>query len=397
MTYQYINSTGTIVPDTSTILTDVQTEFRDVFGQDLVVTADTPQGVLITAEALARAEVVNNNAAVANQLNPNIAAGIFLDAILALTGVERTPATKTLVSAVTLTGIAGTIVPEGSQAKTAAGDLFETLSTVAIGVGGTVTVDFASVEYGPIPCPINTLTLIVTSILGWEVVNNSQAGTLGTNTQSDAQARAYRINTLGFQGVALPTAIISALYATEGVHSLWFQENVAATTQTINGISMVSHSMYVCVQGGADLDVAAAILENKSVGCAMVGNQSINIVEPASGQTYAIKFQRPTGVEIGVQITVVNQSSLTNPTAAVKTAILNYAAGLQDGEPGFVVGSPVSVFEIASAVNRENPGLFVTVVEIATPPGGSYSATEIPIGVDEIATIIASDIAVTVA
>lgn len=397
MTYQYINSTGTIVPDTSTILTDVQAEFRDVFGQDLVVTADTPQGVLITGEALARAEVVNNNAAVANQLNPNIAAGVFLDAILALTGVERTPATKTLVSGVTLTGVAGTIVPEGSQAKTAAGDLFETLSTVAIGSGGTVTVDFASVEYGPIPCPINTLTLIVTSILGWEVVNNSQAGTLGTNTQSDAQARAYRNNTLGFQGVALPTAIVSAIYETEGVHSLWFQENVAATTETINGISMVGHSMYVCVQGGSDLDVATAILENKSVGCAMVGDETINVVEPSSGQTYVVKFQRPTEVEIGVQITVVNQSSLTNPTAAVKTAILNYAAGLQDGEPGFVVGSSVSVFEIASAVNRENPGLFVTVVEIATPPGGSYSAAEIPIGVDEIATIIASDIAVTVA
>ena len=43
---------------------------------------------------------------------------------------------------------------------------------------------------------------------------------------------------------------IKDLYATEGVTSLTFQENVAATTQTINGISMVGHSIYACVQGG---------------------------------------------------------------------------------------------------------------------------------------------------
>ncbi|MHC5543543.1 baseplate J/gp47 family protein, partial [Singulisphaera rosea] len=100
--YQYLDATGVIVPDTSSLLADVQSEYQAVFGADLIVTPDTPQGVLITAETLARTEVVNNNAALANQINPNIAGGVFLDAILALTGMQRTPASPTVVTNVTL-------------------------------------------------------------------------------------------------------------------------------------------------------------------------------------------------------------------------------------------------------------------------------------------------------
>ncbi|OWK47548.1 hypothetical protein [Fimbriiglobus ruber] len=53
--------------------------------------------------------------------------------------------------------------------------------------------------------------------------------------------------------------------------SLTFQENVSASTQTINGISMVGHSIYACIEGGTDTAVAAALLENKSSGCAWNG------------------------------------------------------------------------------------------------------------------------------
>src|ERR1700722_6581036 len=111
--YEYLNPTGVVVPDTSGLLTDVQSEYQAVFGTDLIVTPDTPQGVLITAETLARTEVVNNNAALANQINPNIAGGVFLDAILALTGMQRTVATPTVVPNVSLTGVAGTVIPGG--------------------------------------------------------------------------------------------------------------------------------------------------------------------------------------------------------------------------------------------------------------------------------------------
>lgn len=395
--YQYLLGTGVIVPDTSGILAQVQDEYKAVFGSDLVVTPDTPQGVLITAEALARSQEVRNNAAVANQINPNIAGGVFLDAIMALLGVQRTPATQTVVPGVTLTGVASTTVPVGSQAQTPAGDIFVTLSTVVIGLGGTITVDFASVEYGPIPCDIGDLTQIVTNVLGWETVNNTAAGVLGATTQSDQAARAYRNNTLAFQGVALAEAITSALFNVAGVTSLAFLENVAATTQTIQGISMVAHSVWACVKGGSNLDVAAALLENKSSGAAWNGGTTVNVIEPASGQTYAVKFDRPASIGILVKVTSAGDS------AAIIQAVLDYAAGLieitgsngaQSNVPGFVVGSDVSPFEISGAIMAENPGIFVNKVEISFTSPVSYTMNNLAIAINEIAVTQESYISV---
>lgn len=389
--YQYLDSTGVIVPDTADILVGVQDEYKAAFGADLVVTPDTPQGVLITAEALARTQVINNDAALANQINPNVAGGVFLDAIMALTGMQRTPATQTLVSGVTLTGIAGTVITSGTQAQTAAGDKFESLSTVIIGGGGTVDVDFASVEFGPIPCAALALNEIVTNILGWETVSNADAGVVGASTQSDVGARALRNNTLAFQGVALPISITSALYNTPGVQSLWFQENVAATTQTINGISMVSHSVYACVNGGSDTDVAAALLENKSSGAAWNGSTSVEIIEPASGQPYTVKFDRPNEIGILIRVTTTNGDSDN-----IKSAILNYVNGGLSGETGFVVGSDVSPWEIAGAISAQYPATFIKKVEVSYSAMVSYTTDVLDIAVNEIATTDASSISVVI-
>ena len=54
MAYQYRSSDGLVVPDESSILSDVQQEYRDIFGSDLDVSETSPQGKLIAAETAAR-------------------------------------------------------------------------------------------------------------------------------------------------------------------------------------------------------------------------------------------------------------------------------------------------------------------------------------------------------
>lgn len=393
--YEYLTDKGVILPDTSETLSVVQSEWRNTFGSDLETDPSTPQGVLITSETLARNNLLNNNASLANQINPNISGGIFLDALLALTGIERNIQQPTVISDVTLTGVPGTIIGVGSQAKTSAGDLFELTSTLTIPSGGTILGTFQSVDYGPVPCADNALNIIVTAVLGWETVTNDQGGspasttTLGATTQSDQAARAFRLNTLGFQGLSLAAAITSALYAVPGVNSLTFQENISASSQTINGISMLPHSVYACVDGGTDTDVAAALLENKSSGAAWNGGTTVNVVEPASGQVYAVKFDRPELVTIFIKATI---SGIT-PDQATQ-AILDYAAGLIPNLQGFVVGADVSAFEIAAAIVAENPSASVSSCTISLST--SYSTTPIPIGVNQKAQTAANDITITV-
>lgn len=391
--YQYLDSTGVIVPDTSDILTEVEGEYQAALGADLPTGAYTPQGILINAEALTRAEVVRNNAAVANQINPNVSGGVFLAAICALTGFDPPDATHSTVTGVTVTGVAATSIPRLSQAKTAAGDIFETVAVVVLDGSGNGVVDFQSVETGAIPAAVGALNTIVTNVLGWETVTNATAAALGTDALSDAELRTLRNNTLALQGQSLPEAIVSALYDTAGVLSIQFRENITSSTATIDGISLVAKSIWACVDGGTNLDVATSILSAKSGGCNYNGSVTQNVVEPASGQTYAVKFDRPTAVPVGTRVTVKLPNSSVS-AADVVAAVLAYAAGLISGSAGFVTGGSVSPFELASAVVTEIPGAYVQKVEVQVIASPGYQTTEIALALNQKATIIAGNIVV---
>jgi hypothetical protein len=227
MTYQYIDTTGVILSDTSTVQAEVVSEWQTALGADLITTPDTPQGVLIAQETQARANVINNNAAVANQLNPNVAGGVFLDAICAWLGLYRTPASFTQVNNVTLNGVLNTIIPAGVQASTAAGDIFVLQSSVTIPVSGSISGNFLALQSGAVPCAIGALTNIEpsTAVLGWESITNPTAGILGNVTQSDAELRTLRLNTLALQGMNSALSTSSNLINTTGVTSSAFLEN----------------------------------------------------------------------------------------------------------------------------------------------------------------------------
>ncbi len=395
--YQYITATGLIVPDTSTLLLTVEDEFRAALGADLIVDPSTPQGALIAAEVLARTAVVGNNAAVANQINPNLAGGVFLDAIWKLTGGERIAATRSVIPGVVLGGLPGTVVPAGSQASLADGTLFQSVSGVILDGLGAGSVDFQALDVGPIAASPGALTQIVTGVLGWDAVSNPTAATVGRDQESDLASRERRRNTLSLQNVALPEAITSALYDTPNVRSLTFRENVDGITLVIDGVSMVGHSIFVCVDGGTDLDVATTLLANKSLGAAWNGTTTVNVTDPVSGQVYPVSFQRPDVVDVQTRVTVRNTGAVADIPAAVRAAVLQYTAGLIDGESGFVVGASVSPFEIGGAVARQVPGLYVQKVEVSLLVPTVWTTDEIPISITEIAAIISANILVVVA
>lgn len=394
--YDYITETGVVVPDTSTLLAEVENEFKTALGADLVTSPNTPQGALIVAEVLARTGVVGNNAALANQINPNLAAGTFLDAIWALTGGQRLAATRSVVPGVELSGLPGTVIPAGSQASIADGTLFESVSGVVLDLTGSATVDFQAVDTGPVAVNPGALNQIVTGILGWDDVNNPTAATLGRDQESDLASRQRRRNTLSLQNVALPAAITSALYDTPNVRSLAFRENVTGSTQIIDGVTLVEHSIFVCVDGGTDLAVATTLLANKSLGCDWNGSTTVNVTDSVSGQVYPVSFSRPTVVGIAARVTVRNSGALTDIVPAVRQAILDFAAGLLPGEAGFVVGGDVSPFELGGAVARQVPGVYVKLCEVALASTLIFSTNEIPISIEQIASIDAGNIQVTV-
>ncbi|MBI6337801.1 baseplate J/gp47 family protein [Proteus sp. PR00224] len=382
--YRYINNKGVIVPDTSTLRNRVEDEFRAVFGQSINLSPETPQGVLATMEIENRDAIVRNNAELANQINPDIAGGIFLDAIWALMGGERINATHSYLSDVEFTGIPGTIIPKGSQALTIMGAVFETLSPLIIANNGKINGDMRAKEYGSITCGIGQLNKVASSVLGWEKVNNLTHAVVGRHAESDIKARRRRKQTLAKNTVSVADAITSSLYELEGVNSLSFRENFNDKALIVDGISLLPHSIYVCIEGGDSHEIAKSLLRTKTIGAAFNGDIEIKVIEPASGQEYPIKFSRPKEILVFCRVSV--KKSNIDAQTIIPNALEKWVQGEIDGDNGLVVGREVSPFEISAAVNAVEPHLFVTKVELSTD-GKNWNVALIPIGLNQIARL----------
>ncbi|ELA8729025.1 baseplate J/gp47 family protein [Morganella morganii] len=389
--YKYITSSGVIIPDTAELRAAVEDEFRSVFGQDLDVSPETPQGVLITMETENRDAVVRNNAELANQINPDIAGGVFLDAIWALTGGQRRDATQSILTQVEFGGVPGTIIPKGSLAETKTGDQFATTKPLIIGKDGKITGDMRAVETGPVECPAGKLNTVASSVLGWETVSNPTNAVLGRVAESDLQSRRRRKLTLAKNTVSVGEAITSALYELEGVRSLAYRENYTDTPMSLDGITLVPHSVYVCVEGGESGEIARALLRTKTIGAAFNGSEEIEVPEPVSGQIYTVKFDRAKEIVLFCRVTV-KQTPLDAQTI-IPAAVESWARGETEGDGGLVVGREVSPFEIAAGINASEPRLFVTRVELS-PNGTDWSSDTYPVKLTEVAGISRSAVQV---
>lgn len=393
--YNHIISTGVIVPDTSSIREDVESEWRSALGSDVPLTPETPQGVMITAEVESRDAMVRNNAELANQINPDIAGGVWLDGLWALTRGKRRGATRSVLSGVILSGIPNTIIPAGSLASdSSSGAKFRTLATHILSASGTQTVTMEAVDSGPVAVAVGGLSEVASGVLGWETVYNPSAANVGKTIESDVSSRRRRRQTLALQSVGMVESIISRLYDVDGVRSLSFRENITSSPIVIDGVTLVGHSIYACVDGGESSDVALALFQSKAVGPDYNGEVTVPVLEPSSGQVYPVSFSRPVERTFRARVTI--RSSNLDAMIIIPDAITSYVNGELDGDSGLTVNKDLSSFELAGAVNQVEPRIFVTLVE-TSEDGITWSSGVVKVLINQVARLPKSAIQVVVA
>jgi hypothetical protein len=385
--YKFINNSGTIVADTSETKAEVEAEQQLVFGEDVDLSDESPNGVMANAETISRNDIAENNANLANQINPNLAGNVFLDALWALTyaitGGRKGATFSTFSTPPDMTGQPFKLIPEGSIA-TANGQEFKSVADVTLDAAGEGAVNFKAVESGPIPAAIGELdTIAPGGELGWETITNSVAATLGRDIESDEASRQRRVATLALQGISVSLAVTSAVMDLDNVKSLKYRENYTDGDLTIDGVFLLKNSVWACVDGGDSAEIATALLENKTCGANWNGAESENVTDPITGQIYPVKFDRPDEENTWIRITI-KPTTISNPEQVVTDSVLKYAEGETDGQAGFVVGADVSPYEIASAVNIDTPEIFVSLVELSDD-GAAWDVATIPIAIDAVA------------
>lgn len=381
--YKYITETGVIVPDTSDVRDDIESWMRSKFGSDLNLDPETPQGVLVTALTLAVDGMTRNNAKLANQINPALSSGIFLDTLSSFLGVYREPQTRSMIVGVKLSGRASTLIPKGSQARSQTGDLFETVSTEILNDKGEAFADMRAVKYGSIECPAGGLDAVASSVLGWEKVYNESQAIIGRKEESDRSLRLKRERTLALNTVSVNEAIISALYDLEGVHSLSYLENFTKAKQTIRGKSLEPHSIYVCIHGGVDEEIAKTLKDKKTIGGTYNGKITKTVIDEHSGQEYSVKFDRAKVIDLFAKVTVNSGSG--NAKTLIPIIAEQFSNGELETDDGLTVGREASAFELASAINFIDARFYVRGVELSKD--GKTWQSMIDVAVDEIAQI----------
>lgn len=395
---------GLVLPQEAAILAGTQSDINGAFGNKLnFTTQKTPQGQLATSTTAIIAAKNDQFALYVNQVDPDTNSGFMQDAIARIYFLNRKPGLPTVVQCICV-GALGTVIPVGAQAQDTSGNLYVCTEAGTIDVSGNITLPFANVIVGPIPCPDNTLTQIYQAIPGWDTINNVADGVVGANVETDADFRVRRDQSVALNAHGSLPAIYAAVFDVANVIDVYATENVTDSPQVVGSTnySLLPHSVYVAVTGGTAADVANAIWTKKDLGANMNGN-TVVVVTDDSGYSfpqpaYNITLEIPPNVPFDFIVNIKNSAQLPSTIAADVAAAIaaqfNGVVGavLPNGIVAQTSGARVRIGSLLLAASFygptttcEGPGIPVQVLSIFI--GDTFSGHATLVGGSEVITI----------
>lgn len=258
------------------------------------------------------------------------------------------------------------------------------LITVAMKVG-----QLTCTELGPVSAEAQTITQIVTPILGWESVVNPLAASEGRLQETDEELRIRFRNTKLERSSNILDSLYSALLNLDGVEEVRIYENDTDITDS-NGV--LPHSFLPVVLGGSSQLIAETIWKNKPMGILSQGNTVIQITD-SQGFVHNIGLERPNPVTIYVIVNLSEDTEANTPfpgdgVQQVQDSIINYAAS------NFGVGKDVIYSRLFTPINQI-PGHQIDSLFIGTSPS-PVGTSNVSINFNSIASFESINISVII-
>ena len=290
---------------------------------DINTAPETPQGQIIDAETLAITQKDAELAFLANMFNPKTARGIWQDALAEIYFIKRKKAVNSRCYCV-LTGLNGTFIEKGSKIQSSADDTYwDLLETVTINDNSSVTALFECESEGAVIASPNTLTKIITTVAGWDTVNNSQAATVGTLEESQQAFEKRRYDSVALNSVGTIASVFSRVNQIDDVVGCYVIDNKTNVNKIIDDYLLKPHSIYVAVIGGSNQDIAEAIYRSLSAGCDYNGNTQITVVDPHTHAKEKVTFMRPTQQNVYIKVNVFDKDLPDDYENLIKNAVIS--------------------------------------------------------------------------
>ena len=239
-----------------------------------------------------------------------------------------------------------------------------TPSETTPGVLPSVDLEASATETGEIDAPAGTLdTLDTGPIAGFDSVTNPLDAELGSDVESDPDAKSRRNDSIANPGNATLVAIRAKLLELDDVVAVNIFENTSIII--LNGRPAKSYE--AVIQGGDDDEIGETMWETKPAGIRQFGSTSV-VVKDSQGFDRTQFFSRPSAVTIYVEIDLTTDASFPiDGLDQVKAAVLAYGDALN-------ISDDVIVFPQLLCSFSSVPGIIDVVIRIGVaiiPAAGS--------------------------
>lgn len=417
------------VLDANGLQTATQTElyntfvagFQAIYGNNIVVTSDSPDGQNINLTIQAILDTLNLVSQVYSSFDPDNAIGVTLDQRCAINGIQRQAGTFTVTNvtivtsqSVNLFGLDQSTQPVYTVSD-ASGNQWQLIETqLAVSVGTNVFA-FQSANPGAIVSIPNTITTPVTIVLGVSSVNNPTSyTTLGLNEETDVALKIRRSVSTSLSSQGYLQGLRAALLNINGIVSVNIEENDTSST---NGDGVPGHSIWVIVDGtaapalaatwssattysygqlassgglnyiswqnnntnnavtnttfwGIYNPVAQAIYAKRNAGCGMFGSTNY-IITQIDGTPFTVTWDGVSSENLFIKFTANSLDGIHAPNiTGIKTQLPEIWM------PG--VFGEVNINEIGTFVQEIDANTMVTSPGFSTTASGSYTNTLTP-------------------
>jgi uncharacterized phage protein gp47/JayE len=358
MSYDYTNGVLSL-PTLPEIIERKTAEMVEIYGGDINLESNTPDGQRLNIEAQAEADMGELLRDTINGLNIDTASGNDLDRLALFKMIKRRGGSYTIMPILIITNrilsLENTFRISDTQGNT------YHLQSQATLVNGDNILNFVSDTIGDIVPPLNTINTIVSVTLGVVSVSNPYSPLfVGAQEESDAvlRERLKQSSVLGGQGSV--DNIRSAILQVDGVVSCTIDSN---RTNATNANGTPAHYNWIVVNGGADIDVANAIYETINNGAGMKGSVVVGI-QTQQETIENIIFDRPQAEDLHISFTV---TARTSEVVVEEEALKEYLVSNFKGK----INGSVDNNQIIDLLIHYNNGIYLyfnVLVDKVSPP-----------------------------
>lgn len=393
MAQNYIGVNGLITQTESEIITDLTQKYKNIYGENINVEQNSPDGQLIKIEALQKKDILDLVTQFYNNLDPDYAIGLPQQTLYKLNGLTIKNYTYSyayvnviVTEAVTLQGLDANIENADGTGYTVSdinGNRWILAETQNLNAAGTYLLNFRAAELGDITALPNTITIKETVIKGVSSVNNPANNYVtGQTGETSAEFRLRRHKSMAVPSQGFKESIESQMLALTNVQQCKVYEN--DLNYEVNGIP--PHTFWVIVEGGNSAEIGQVIYANKPPGIPMKGSQSVQVVR-ANGDLITVYYDTASAAPLYVRASIKNLSLYPLDTAYIANQLAAMDFDIQQTVTTMAISNTISntIGETGAAYDIEISADGVNWAEYLTPAG-----------LDEYFTISAENVTITV-